>query len=73
MTNAKEANFIFVCPEKNEVFESSDFNIVDNWGVVADEAGNKTLDAKVALNAPCPLCGQKHVYHASELSCPFTG
>ena len=37
-----------------------------------DDAGNKTLDAKVALNEPCPFCGQKHVYQASELSCPFT-
>ena len=72
MTEAKEVKFIFVCPNKNEVFESSDFQILDYRGVTTDAAGNKTLDAKVALNEPCPFCGQMHVYHASELSCPFT-
>jgi hypothetical protein len=65
--------FVFVCPNQNEVFESSDFTILDNRGVVCDEAGNKTLDAKVALKNPCPFCGAKHVYHARELSCPFSG
>ncbi len=73
MTNAKQVNFIFVCPLKNETFESSDFKILDNRGVATDKAGNKYLDAKVALDEPCPFCGQKHVYHASELSCPFGG
>lgn len=73
MTDAKGVNFIFVCPNENKVFESSDFEVRENRGVTTDEAGNKTLDAKVALNEPCPFCGQKHVYHASELSCPFTG
>ena len=51
--------FIFVCPNKNEVFESSDFQILENRGVTTDDAGNKTLDAKVALNEPCPFCGTK--------------
>jgi hypothetical protein len=27
----------------------------------------------VALHQPCPFCGQKHVFQASELSCPFNG
>ncbi|MCF8067537.1 MAG: hypothetical protein K9L30_03015 [Desulfobacterales bacterium] len=71
MTDAKEVKFIFVCPSKNEIFESSDFKIIDNRGIVTDKAGNKTLDAKVALGKRCPFCGQKHVYHASELPCPF--
>lgn len=71
MTDAKAVNFIFVCPNKNEIFESSNFNIMDNLGITTDEAGNKTLNAKVALNEPCPFCGGKHVYHASELTCPF--
>jgi Zn finger protein HypA/HybF involved in hydrogenase expression len=72
MTEANEVKFIFVCPKKNEVFESSNFQIFDNRDVTTDDAGNKSLDAKVALYEPCPFCGQKHVYHASELSCPFT-
>ena len=63
--------FTFVCPEQNKMFESGDFSIFENRGVIADAAGNKTLDAKVALNEPCPFCGKKHVYHVSELSCPF--
>jgi predicted RNA-binding Zn-ribbon protein involved in translation (DUF1610 family) len=72
MTDSKEVKFIFVCPDRNEVFESSNFKILDNRGVTTDDAGNKTLFAKVALNEPCPFCGQKHVYRANELSCPFT-
>jgi hypothetical protein len=71
MTDAREVKFIFVCPNKNEVFESSDFKILDNRGIITDDAGNKSLDAKVALDEPCPFCGQKHAYHASELSCPL--
>jgi len=63
--------FIFVCPTCNKVFECSDFRILENRGVITDEDGNKSLDAKVALNQPCPFCGRKHVYHVSELTCPF--
>jgi len=69
----KDIKFIFVCPTQNKVFESADFRVLENRGVITDEAGKKTLDAKVALNEPCPFCGKKHVYHVSELSCPFTG
>jgi len=72
MTEAKEVKFIFVCPNKNEGFESSDFQILENRGVTTDDVGNKILAARVALNEPCPFCGKKHVYHASELACPFT-
>ena len=72
MTDSKEVKFIFVCPDKNEVFESSNFKILDNRGVTTDDAGNKILDEKVALNEPCPCCSQKHVYHANELAYPFT-
>ena len=65
-------NFTFVCPKQNKVFESADFRILENRGVVSDKAGNRTLDAQVELGAPCPFCGEKHRYHASELLCPFT-
>ena len=64
---------IFVCPDQNEGFESADYRIVENRGVIIDAAGNRVLDAKVSLNAVCPHCGQKHIYHVSELSCPFSG
>ncbi len=65
--------FSFVCPIHGKIFESDDFRIVENRGVMVDDNGSKTLDAKAALNAPCPYCGQRHVYHASELACPFMG
>lgn len=64
--------FIFVCPNYNKVFESAEFSVQENRGVITDETGKKILDAKVILNEPCPFCGEKHVYEASELSCPFT-
>jgi hypothetical protein len=62
---------VFICPEKQKVFESASFEIINNKGIALDMKGNKFLDAKVALNNPCPFCGKKHVYHASELSCPI--
>ncbi|MBI5592510.1 MAG: hypothetical protein HY881_18750 [Deltaproteobacteria bacterium] len=64
---------IFVCPNESKAFESADYRIVENKGVITDAAGNKALDAKVALNKPCSYCGHKHIYHVSELSCPFSG
>ncbi|HHO48036.1 MAG TPA: hypothetical protein ENN06_06245 [Desulfobacteraceae bacterium] len=70
---AKKVNFLFVCPDVGKVFESSAFSILENRGVVIDEGGNKTLDAKVTLDESCPFCGRKHVYRASELLCPYTG
>lgn len=49
--------FIFVCPVENKIFESDNFSVVENRGVITDDAGNKTLDATVALDEPCPFCG----------------
>ncbi len=66
-------NFIFTCPKHHTVFECADFDIQENSGVVLDLHGNKILDARVTLKQPCPHCGERHVYHASELSCPFDG
>jgi hypothetical protein len=63
--------FSFMFPKRNMRFESADFRITENDGVISDSIGNKTLDAKVELNEHCPFCGEKHVYHATELSCPF--
>jgi hypothetical protein len=64
--------FIFTCPNRNKTFETDDFSIVENRGVVTDAHGNKSLDANVVVNTPCPFCGETHFYHARELSCPFT-
>jgi tRNA U54 and U55 pseudouridine synthase Pus10 len=65
--------FIFVCSQRNETFESAYFTILGNKGVVTDKDGNRMLDAKVVLTKPCPICGETHDYHASELVCPFEG
>ena len=62
---------VFVCSLRNQVFKSSNFHLIKNKGVITDEHGNKTLDAKIILNEPCPLCGEIHTYHVSELTCPF--
>jgi len=62
---------IFICPKTEAVFYSSNFEITHNRGIRTDAAGNKTLDAQVRVTEPCPFCGVKHAYHASELSCPF--
>ena len=64
-------NLIFVCPRRQKTFESAAYRIIENKGVVVDEHGDKTLDARVALDDPCPFCGEKHVYAAGELACPF--
>ncbi len=62
---------VFVCPETGERFFSERYEIAENNGVQTALDGSKTLDAKVALTEACPFCGQKHVYHANELACPF--
>ena len=64
---------IFVCPHANKVFESAAYRIIDNKGVMTDASGSRVLDARVALDEICPHCGHKHIYHAGELSCPFSG
>jgi hypothetical protein len=66
-------DFVFTCPETGRPFNTGRFDIIDNHGVQTDNAGNKTLNARVKLLSPCPFCGGLHVYHASELSCPFDG
>jgi hypothetical protein len=63
--------FIFTCPRTHKTFTSADCDITDNHGIKTDAEGNKTLDARVALKNPCPFCGSRHSYHASELACPF--
>lgn len=65
--------FIFVCPETGQEFFSANFEIADNRGVRTDATGNRIFDARVVLADPCPHCGRRHDYHASELSCPFAG
>jgi hypothetical protein len=63
---------VFVCPENDKPFETDDFRVIEGKGVSIDDSGNKVWDAQVELTAACPFCGKIHVYHASELPCPFT-
>ena len=65
-------NFIFNCTESGEMFETDDFSLTENRGVVTTSDGRKVLKAVVVLNTPCPFCGQKHLYRAEDLSCPFS-
>lgn len=62
---------IFICSTTGQQFQSDQYDIVENKGVVLDENGNRGLDARVRLNAPCPHCGAQHTYHVAELVCPF--
>jgi len=64
---------VFVCPEHGAVFHSTEFVLIENKGIKTDTYGNKVLDAKVELKESCPFCGKKHVYHVSEIPCPFSG
>ena len=64
-------NFIFTCPNTQELFHSEQFDVVDNQGVVIDSAGNKVLDAKVQLTSPCPPCGERHIFKAGRFIMPL--
>lgn len=64
-------DFLFVCPEHGNTFETEAFFLVDNQGVKKDGNANRYLDARVRLAAPCPFCGKIHEYAARELACPF--
>ena len=64
-------SLLFLCPRTGQDFTSCHFEIRESNGVVRDEHGAKTLDAKVVLTAPCPCCGERHIYRAADLSCPF--
>ena len=64
-------NFIFVCPSKNDTFETDAFSIIENRGIRTDQQGEKHLDAMVRVDIACPFCGEHHIYRADELVCPF--
>lgn len=66
------AGLVFVCPERGAAFHSTNFRLVENRGIRINKDGGKSLDAKVLLEDPCPFCGRRHVYHVSEIPCPFT-
>jgi len=64
--------FVFICPEKNKTFESMDFKVIENRGIITDKTGSRQLDAKVELASSCPHCGKRHIFHVNELTCPFS-
>ena len=53
--------FVFNCPATGKIFETAAFRMVDN----------RRLDARVAIEEPCPHCGRHHTYRADEMICPF--
>jgi predicted RNA-binding Zn-ribbon protein involved in translation (DUF1610 family) len=62
----------FNCPETGKPFETADYSISDNRGVMTNANGDKILDATVMINSPCPHCGNLHKYRADKLACPFS-
>ena len=50
-------NFIFTCSETGKIFETPDFTITENRGVVIDADGWRRLEARVTLTAPAPIAG----------------
>ncbi|MGC9312853.1 MAG: hypothetical protein ACP5IA_09165 [Sediminispirochaetaceae bacterium] len=68
---ADPAGLVFVCTENGAAFHSADFRLVENRGIKVSKDGSRILDAKVLLEDPCPFCGRRHVYHVSEIPCPF--
>jgi len=71
--NKSPMELTFTCPEKGGIFNCSEFRLVNNREIVTDEAGNRTVDAEVELEAPCPFCGKLHKYNINEIACPFPG
>jgi hypothetical protein len=64
--------FLFTCPLPLQTFHSDEFQIIDNRGIAVDADGSRYLNARIRLTVPCPFCGEHHVYHATELACPFS-
>lgn len=62
---------VFPCPQAGVLFRSADYEVVAFRGVVESAPGTKTLDARVRLRSPCPLCGDFHEYPAADLPCPL--
>jgi predicted RNA-binding Zn-ribbon protein involved in translation (DUF1610 family) len=62
----------FICPKTGQPFVTDQYDIRDNQGVVIDGQGNKTLEATVIPDTTCPLCGERHLYRAADLPCPFS-
>lgn len=62
---------IFNCPVSQKMFESDAFKLTHNEGVKTDAYGQRYLDARVSLSAPCPHCGEFHSFSVGELACPF--
>ncbi|MBN2040462.1 MAG: hypothetical protein JW864_10490 [Spirochaetes bacterium] len=65
--------FEFTCSKTGKIFRTSNFDIINNKGVLQDPSGQNFLDAEIVPADPCPYCGEKHIYHANEMSCPLKG
>lgn len=63
----------FVCPVTGQTFSSSDYFLAKGYQVVEQESGVKQLQGIVKLKSGCPVCGQDHLFQASEVLCPLSG
>ena len=62
----------FTCLLRHGSFFREDFQFTENRGVAVDDSGRRYLNAWIKLTTPCPFCGERHEYHASELACTFS-
>jgi hypothetical protein len=58
----------FRCPEKNKVFDSSEYFLEPGHIIAHDENGERELKGKVVLPS-CPLCGERHAYDVKDVMC----
>ena len=61
----------FTCPEKNGVFSSDNYSLGQDYRIIQMEKGGRSLEGMVALNSPCPLCGQEHIFSVKDVICPL--
>jgi hypothetical protein len=60
----------FKCPVVDQLFSTSEYAMLENYGVHPDGEGGKVLLGKVGLTGLCPFCGGQHIYRVDEVICP---
>ncbi|MFH0784394.1 MAG: hypothetical protein V2B20_20895 [Pseudomonadota bacterium] len=63
----------FKCPNDGAIFETDNYSLVENRGVITSLQGHKTLQGTVAVHSSCPHCGELHRYAVEEVLCSLKG
>ncbi|MEE4135004.1 MAG: hypothetical protein V2I32_02915 [Desulforhopalus sp.] len=61
----------FKCPVVDQLFSTSEYAMLENYGVHPDGEGGKVLLGRVGLTGSCPLCGGQHNFRVDEVICPL--